>query len=54
MKKYTAGDLEQAINSNLSYIKSETLTNELVFEDDFENGIEIEFDEIKTKLLISK
>lgn len=48
------GDLEQAINSNLSYIKSETLTNELVFEDDFDNGIEIEFDEIKTKLLISK
>ena len=48
------GDLEHAINSNLSYIKSETLTNELVFEDDFENGIEIEFDEIKTKLLISK
>ena len=48
------GDLEHAINSNLTYIKSETLTNELVFEDDFENGIEIEFDEIKTKLLISK
>jgi isoleucyl-tRNA synthetase len=48
------GVLEQAINSNLSYIQSETLTNSLVFEDDFENGIEIEFDDIKTKLLITK
>ena len=48
------GILEKAINSNLSYIQSETLTNSLVFEDDFENGIEIEFDDIKTKLLITK
>ena len=48
------GALEQSINSNLSYIQSETLTDSLVFEDDFDNGIEIEFDDIKTKLLISK
>ena len=48
------GALEQSINSNLSYIQSETLTDLLVFEDDFDNGIEIEFDDIKTKLLISK
>lgn len=48
------GLLEQAILKNVDYIKSETLTNDLVFVDEIENGIEIEFDEIKTMILISK
>ncbi|MBG6109234.1 isoleucyl-tRNA synthetase [Flavobacterium sp. CG_9.10] len=48
------GLLEQAILKNVDYIKSETLTNDLVFEDEIENGTEIEFDEIKTMILISK
>ncbi|MFE3869669.1 isoleucine--tRNA ligase [Flavobacterium sp. ZS1P70] len=48
------GLLEQAILKNVDYIKSETLTSELVFVDEIENGTEIEFDEIKTMLLISK
>ena len=47
------GELEKAVQNNESYIKSETLTEELVFEDNLE-GIEVEFDDIKTKLLISK
>ena len=47
-------ELEQAIKNNEDYIKSETLTKELLFVEELENGIEIEFDEIKTKILISK
>jgi isoleucyl-tRNA synthetase len=49
-----SGELEQAIKNNESYIKDETLTEELNFTDNLENGIEIEFDEIKTRILISK
>ncbi|WP_395060967.1 isoleucine--tRNA ligase [Flavobacterium sp.] len=49
-----SGELEQAIKNNESYIKDETLTQELNFVDSLENGIEIEFDDIKTKILISK
>jgi len=48
------GELEQAIKNNEGYIKDETLTEELNFTDNIENGIEIEFDDIKTKILISK
>jgi isoleucyl-tRNA synthetase len=45
--------LEKAVNANAIYIKSETLTESLFFED-IVNGSEIEFDDIKTKILISK
>jgi len=48
------GVLEEAITANETYIKSETLTEVLVFEDHLENGTEIEFDDIKTLILISK
>jgi isoleucyl-tRNA synthetase len=46
--------IEQAVLANESYIKSETLTNELIFVSEINNGTEIEFDELKTILLISK
>jgi isoleucyl-tRNA synthetase len=46
--------LEEAIKANEEYIKSETLTDELIFRAHIENGTQIEFDEIKTLLLISK
>jgi isoleucyl-tRNA synthetase len=49
-----SGLLEEAILENEAYIKSETLTSDLVFVDELENGIEIEFDEIKTKITITK
>jgi isoleucyl-tRNA synthetase len=49
-----SNELEQAITNNENYIKDETLTEELNFTDNLENGIEIEFDEIKTRILISK
>ena len=48
------GLLEQAILKNEAYIKSETLTETLVFQDELTSGTEIEFDEIKTMILISK
>jgi isoleucyl-tRNA synthetase len=52
MEKNT--QLEAAVAANLEYIMSETLTKTLVFEDGIQKGIEIEFDEIKTNILISK
>ncbi len=45
--------LEEAVQSNIEYIKSETLTEELVFEANIENGTEIEFDDINTKITIT-
>ncbi|MDQ6528876.1 isoleucine--tRNA ligase [Flavobacterium sp. LHD-85] len=48
------GILEDAVSKNEGYIKSETLTDELVFADTLENGTEIEFDDIRTIILISK
>ena len=47
-------ELEQAIKNNEAYIMSETLTKELQFVASVSEGIEIEFDDIKTKILISK
>ena len=49
-----SGELEKAIINNKDYIMSETLTESLDFNDEVANGIEIEFDDIKTIILISK
>jgi isoleucyl-tRNA synthetase len=46
--------LEKAILNNMEYIKTETLTEELIFQESIENGTEIEFDNLKTRILISK
>ena len=46
--------IEIAVKANEDYIKSETLTNELVFVQELKNGTEIEFDDLKTVVLISK
>ncbi|MCK0108076.1 isoleucine--tRNA ligase [Flavobacteriaceae bacterium S0825] len=43
-----------AINKNLEYIKTETLTDELEILDDLNNGIDIAFDDVNTKLFIQK
>ena len=48
------GNLQQSILDNKDYIMSETLTKELVFVDELTNGTEIEFDTIKSKILIDK
>ncbi|MDD5150360.1 MAG: isoleucine--tRNA ligase [Flavobacterium sp.] len=47
-------ELEKAVKANEAYIKSETLTETLVFEENISEGIEIEFDDIKTKIAITK
>ena len=46
--------IEEAVNANLEYIKSETLTDDLQFVDVLGNGMEIEFDDIKTQIEITK
>ncbi|WP_371269281.1 DUF5915 domain-containing protein [Flavobacterium sp.] len=46
--------IEKAVIANEAYIKSETLTNELIFVEELKNGTEIEFDELQTKVIISK
>jgi len=48
------GIVDVAILENEMYIKTETLTNELVLEEQIENGIEIAFDDVQTKLVIAK
>ncbi|WP_179339329.1 isoleucine--tRNA ligase [Winogradskyella ludwigii] len=44
----------EAVSSNEAYIKSETLTEDLKIMDIVDNGIEIAFDEVNTKLFIKK
>jgi isoleucyl-tRNA synthetase len=46
--------LENAVKDNLEYIKSETLTHSLIFVNQVENGVEIEFDDIQTRIKITK
>jgi len=48
------GFVEKAVESNLSYIKTETLTADLDFEEKLDVGTEIAFDEVNTKLFIEK
>lgn len=43
-----------AIDSNMGYIKTETLADELEIIDKLDNGIEISFDDVNTKLFIQK
>ncbi|WP_100614440.1 isoleucine--tRNA ligase [Confluentibacter citreus] len=46
--------MAQAVNSNLEYIKTETLTEELEIIDQITQGIDIAFDDVNTKLFIQK
>ena len=48
------GILEASVKENETYIMSETLTESLTFVESVNGGTEIEFDDIKTKILISK
>jgi isoleucyl-tRNA synthetase len=47
-------NLQAAIIENKEYIMSETLTLELLFIDELTNGTVVEFDTIKSKILIEK
>lgn len=46
--------LQKSVQANEAYIKSETLTHTLEFVSHLENGTTIDFDDIETKILISK
>ncbi|WP_417362237.1 isoleucine--tRNA ligase [Galbibacter sp.] len=48
------GFVEKAVADNMTYIKTETLTAQLYFEDHLEEGTEIAFDQVNTKLIIQK
>jgi isoleucyl-tRNA synthetase len=48
------GLVEKAVIKNINYIKTETLTAELEFEEKLENGTSVAFDEVNTKLFIQK
>ena len=48
------GFVENAVESNLEYIKTETLTAALDFEEKLEKGTDVVFDEVNTKLFIVK
>ena len=47
-------NLMTAIEQNIEYIKRETLTEKLVFQETVGDGIEIAFDGIETQLQIKK
>jgi isoleucyl-tRNA synthetase len=48
------GFVENAISSNEEYIKTETLTAELNFEENLDEGVAVAFDKVNTKLFIQK
>jgi len=54
IKIQTEKEVESAIADNLEYIKTETLAEDLQLVENIENATEIEFDQTKSLLLISK
>ncbi|NJW52876.1 isoleucine--tRNA ligase [Salinimicrobium oceani] len=48
------GTVEEAVQQNIDYIKTETLTANLDLAEEVNNGLEVSFDEVTTRLLIKK
>ena len=46
--------LNAALNNNLEYIKTETLTQKIYIQDKVDQGVFIEFDEVSTSILIKQ
>jgi len=46
--------LERAVESNTDYIKEETLADQLMLEEVLQEGVEVNFDEVLTKMWIEK
>lgn len=46
--------IENAVAQNIEYIKTETLTQTLLFQDEMSGGLDIKFDDVETKLAIKK
>ena len=47
-------NITQAVKTNADYIKAETLTEKLEIKDHVNDGIDIAFDNVNTKLFIQK
>ena len=52
LEKHT--QVVEAVNANITYIKSETLTDKLEIIEHLEDGVDIIFDDVNTKLFIQK
>ena len=46
--------LNDALKNNLQYIRTETLTEKIHIQDELENGVLVEFDNVKTSILIKQ
>ena len=47
-------EIKNAINKNIEYVKSETLSNNIQFNVKVEGGLDLIFDKLKTKIFITK
>lgn len=50
----SVASIEKAVRDNEDYIKNETLANNIIFVDHLSEGMEVAFDNLKTKILIEK
>ena len=48
------GVIDQAVESNVDYIKNETLTKELILKETMDNGSKVVFDNVDTMLFLEK
>ena len=47
-------EIKNAINKNIDYVKSETLSNNIQFNVKVDGGSDVIFDKLKTKIFITK
>ena len=47
-------EIKNAINKNIEYVKSETLSNRIQFNVKVDGGSDVIFDKLKTKIFITK
>ena len=47
-------EIKNAINKNIDYVKSETLSNNIQFNVKVDGGLDLIFDKLKTKIFITK
>ena len=47
-------EIKNAINKNIEYVKSETLSNTIQFNVKVDGGSDVIFDKLKTKIFITK
>ena len=47
-------EIKNAVNKNIEYVKSETLSNNIQFNIKIDGGSDVIFDKLKTKIFITK